>query len=127
MFLISLAKAFEDLHGLLHRGLLHGHRLETPLQCRVFLDVFPIFLDRGSADELDLAAGQGGLQDVGGIHGSLRSAGSDDRMELVDEEKNLLALLRLLDDTLDPLLKLSPVFASCHHTGHIESQKSPVL
>ena len=56
--LVFLFQPHEDLHrGFLVR-LLHHDRLEPPLKGRIFLDVLPIFLERGGADHLEAASGQ---------------------------------------------------------------------
>ena len=127
MFFVRFAKPLQDLHCFFHGGFFHIHRLESPLQSRILLNVFPVLFDRCRTDELDLSPCQGRLQDIGRIHGSLCSASPNDRMKLINEKKDILAFFRLFDDAFDPLLKLSPVFASGYHTGHIKCQKSPVL
>ena len=59
--LVPLFQAAQDRDGVLHRGLLHHHRLETALQSGVLLDIFAVLVQRGGADAVQLAAGQHGL------------------------------------------------------------------
>ena len=67
-------------------GSLHEHRLEAPRQRRVLLDMFAVFVERGGADAMQLAARERGLQQVGGIHRAFGFAGADQRVHLVDEQ-----------------------------------------
>src|SRR5204862_56302 len=64
--------------------------LEAALEGGVFLDVFAIFGQGGGADALHFAAAKGGLDDVGGVHGSFGGAGADDGVQFVDEENDVL-------------------------------------
>ena len=63
----------------------HEHRLEAPLQRGVLLDVLAVLVERGRADAAQLAAGQRGLEHVGGVHRALGRARADQRVQLVDE------------------------------------------
>ena len=47
--------------GVLHRGLVHLHRLEPPLQGGILLDILAVFVQGGGADAVQLAPGQHGL------------------------------------------------------------------
>ena len=55
-------------------GLAHGDGLEPALQRGILLDVHAVLVQSGGADNADLAAAQGGLQNVGGVHGALGGA-----------------------------------------------------
>ena len=70
----------------LDRRLLDHDRLEAALEGGVALDVLAVLVERGRADALQLAARQGGLEDVGGVDGALGGAGADERVQLVDEQ-----------------------------------------
>ena len=59
--LVLVAQALHDAHGLLLVGLVDGERLEATLQRGVLLQMLAEFLQRGGADDLNLAAGQRGL------------------------------------------------------------------
>ena len=71
------------------RRLADVDRLEAPLQGRVLLDVLAVLVQRGRADAAQLAAGQGRLEQVAGVHRALGPAGPDDRVQLVDEQDDL--------------------------------------
>jgi hypothetical protein len=51
--------------------------------------VLSVLVERRGTDRVQLAAREHGLEQVGGVHGPLRCAGTDDRMELVDEQDDL--------------------------------------
>ncbi len=85
MMLIERPDSFQYLNGLLRRRFLDRHRLEAPLQSRVLLDIFPVFVGGRRADQLNLASRERRLQDIGGVERSLRAAGPDDRVQLVDK------------------------------------------
>ena len=88
--LVLRAQALEDLDRLLDGRRLDLDRLEAALERGVLLDVLAVLVERGRADALQLAAGQRGLDDVGGVHRAFGRAGADDGVQLVDEEDDVL-------------------------------------
>ncbi len=67
------------------RRLADHHRLEAARESGVFLDVLAVFRERGGADAAQFAARQRRLQHVGRVDRAFRSAGADQRVQLVDE------------------------------------------
>ena len=55
----------------------------------VLLDVLAVLIQRGSADAVQLAAGQHRLQQVAGVHGAVGLARAHDGVQLIDEEDDL--------------------------------------
>ena len=53
---VAILDALEDLDGILDLGFFHEHRLETPLQGGVALDVLAKLVEGGSTDTLQLTA-----------------------------------------------------------------------
>ena len=100
---------------------LHLDGLEAALQRGVLLDVFAIFVERGRADALQLPAGKGGLDDIGGIHRTFRGAGADDGVKLVDEKDDVLGAADFVHHRLDALLELAAVFRARDHERQVES------
>ena len=84
--LVPLLQAAEDRDRVLDRRLADEDRLEPPLQRRVLLDVLAVLVERRGADAAQLAAGQGRLEQVGGVHRPLGLARADDQVQLVDEQ-----------------------------------------
>ena len=86
VLLVFLLEAAQDRDRVLDAGLVDQDRLETPGQSRVLLDMLAVFVERGRADAVQLAARQRRLQQVGRIHRAVRLAGADQRVHLVDEQ-----------------------------------------
>src|SRR5699024_9989084 len=84
-------------------------RLETTLERRVLLDVLAVLLERGGTDGLQLTAGQLGLEDAGRIDRALGGTGTDERVDLVDEQDDIAALVDLLEHLLEALLEVTAV------------------
>ena len=112
--------ALDDLHAVLDGGLLHHDGLEAPLQGGVLLDVLAVLGEGGGADDLDLAPAQGGLEDVGGVHGALGVAGAHDVVDLVDDQDDVAQLLDLLNEALHAALKLAAELGARHQGGEIQ-------
>ena len=89
--LVLLLEAAQDRDGVLDRRLGDEDRLEAPGERRVLLDVLAVFVERGGADAVQLAARQRGLQQVRRVHRAFRLAGADQGVHLVDEEDDLAA------------------------------------
>ena len=120
--LILVPQALQDLQRGLGRGLAHGDGLEPALQGGVLLNVLAVLVEGGGADDPDLAPGQSGLEDVGGVHRALGGACAHDGVQLVDEQDDVAGLLHLVDGVLDALLKLAPVLGTGHHAGQVQGQ-----
>mmetsp|Transcript_67004 Transcript_67004/g.216598 ORF Transcript_67004/g.216598 Transcript_67004/m.216598 type:complete len:557 (+) Transcript_67004:866-2536(+) len=121
---ILAGQPLEDLDCLLRRRLGNVDRLETALQGLVLLDVLAVLLDGGRADDLQLAAGQGRLHDVAGVHGAAAipgAAGTDNGVDLVDHQDDVtLGLGHLLDDVLESFLELTSVLGACEQAREVE-------
>ena len=89
---VAAAEALEDEDGLLGVGRVDGDGLEATRQGGVLLDVLAVLVEGCRADALDLAACEGGLEDVGRVDRALGAAGADQCVQLVDEEDDVLAL-----------------------------------
>ena len=89
MDLVFLLEAAQDRDRVLDRRLADEDRLEAPRQRRVLLDVLAVFVERGRADAMQLAARQRRLQHVGRVHRAFGLAGADERVQLVDEDDDL--------------------------------------
>ena len=110
------------------RRLVDEHRLEAPRQRRVLLDVLAVFVERGGADAMQLAARQRGLEQVGGVHRAVGLAGADERVHLVDEQDDAAVRRRhLLQHGLEPLLELAAIFRAGDQRAHVEREQLLVL
>ena len=87
-----------------------------------------VLVEGGRADRVELAAGEHRLEQVRGVHGALGGAGTDDGVELVDEQDDLaFAVLDLLEDGLQPLLELAPELGAGDQRAEIERDDPLVL
>ena len=122
--LIAIPKPFQNSQRFLSSRFAYHDRLETAFQRRIFFDVLPIFVDGGSADALQLTAGQRGLEDVGRIHAAFCLACSDDGMEFIDKQDHVALFVDFLNGILQAFLKFAAIFASGDHTAQIQ-RKDP--
>src|SRR5439155_10524568 len=128
MHLVTLAEAAEDRDGVLDGWLADIHRLEAPLERRVLLDVLPVLVERGRADGVELAAREHRLQHVRRVDRAFGRAGTDDGVELVDEQDDLtLARGDLLQDGLEPLLELAAVLRAGEERADVQLEDALVL
>jgi hypothetical protein len=84
--LVAVAQALEDLDGVRQRRLGDLDRLEAALQRGVLLDVLAVLVERRRPDGLQLTAGQHRLEDRRRVDGALGRTGTDEGVDLVDEE-----------------------------------------
>ena len=76
---------------------------------------------------MQLAARQGGLEHVGGVHRPLGLARTHQGVQLVDEQDDVaLAVLHLLQQGLQPLLELAAILGTGHQGAEIERQQPAV-
>ena len=88
--------------------LLDLHRLEATGEGGVLLEILLVFGPGGGGDRAQLAAGEGRLQQIGGIVLAGLAAGADQRMGLVDEQDDRLgAGLGLVDHRLQAVLEFA--------------------
>ncbi len=78
MHFVAFLQSAQDRDGRLDARLVHHHRLETPLQRRVLLDVLAIFVERRRADAAQFAARQLRLEHVRRVRRAFRRARADD-------------------------------------------------
>ena len=125
---VALFQAAQDRDRVFDARFLHHHRLEPPLEGRVLLDVFAIFVERGRADAVQFAAGQGRLEQVRGVHRPFGRPRPDDGVQFVDKEDDpSLRFLHFAEDGLQPVLELSAVFRPGDQGPHVERDDPLVL
>ncbi len=121
VYLEALLEAPQNGDGILNGRLLYHHRLEPAFERRVLLDVLPVFIQRRRADAMELAARKHGLQYVAGVHGAFRLAGTHDIVQFIYKQQYLsLRFFDLIEDGLEPLLKLPSVLRAGDQRTHIK-------
>src|SRR5579862_7189409 len=96
--------------------------LEAALERTVLFDRLAILAGRGGADALNLSAGKRGLQDVGRVERTLGRSGSDQRVQLVDEDDGILRLHQFLHDGLEALFELAAIFGASHDQRQVKRE-----
>ena len=84
-------------------------------------------LIRRGTDELQLAPGQNGLQDAGGIDGALCRAGPHDGVEFVHKQDSSAVPDELFKQRLESFFKIPSILRSRHKAGHIQRQQPSAL
>ena len=117
----------EDVLGLGQGGLVDDHRLEAALQSGVLFNILAVLLEGGGTDHLNLTTGQGGLENVGGIHGAFGIASAHQIVYLVDDQNDVAQRLDLFDQALHTAFELTAELGTCHHGGHVQQPDFLVL
>src|SRR5579885_3040422 len=120
MRLVFGAQTFQNFDGVLHGRGLDLDRLEAALQGGVLLNVFAVFIERGRAHALHLAARKGGLDDVAGVHRAFSGAGADNGVQFVNEQNDVLRPPDFVHDGLDAFLELAAVFGAGDHQRQVQ-------
>ena len=125
---VALLQASQDRDGREFVWLIDHHRLESALQGLILFEVFLILIQGGGTDGTQFTTGQGWLQDIGGIHRTLTTTGTYQRVDLIDEEDDAAFCLRhLVDDALQTFLEFTFVFRTSHQRTHVEGVELLVL
>ena len=127
MLFVAAPEALEYLDGLVERRRVNDDGLEAPLERAVLLYVLPVFVEGGRADRLEFAPRQRRLQHVGRVDGPLGPSGTDDRVQLVDEYDDVVALADLIDEGLEALLELASVLRAGDGRRQVEHDQLLVL
>ncbi len=125
VLLVGSTDALEDLDGLIHGRLIHLDRLEAPFEGGIGFNMLSVFVHRGRADDLQFAAGKGGLEDVGGIDGGTGGAGAHQHVDFIYKEDGT-GLLELINDALEPLLELTAIHGAGNQRTDIQLQQTLV-
>src|SRR5512143_1102309 len=128
MYFVALLQPPQDRNGVLYRRLIDQHRLKTPLERRIFLDMFAVLVERGRTDAMEFAARKHGLEKVRSVDSAFRSARSDDRVHLVDEQNDFaFRRLNFFQHRLESFFKLAAILRACDQRPHIECNNSLIL
>src|ERR1019366_1704147 len=73
------------------------------------------------ADALHRSRAERGLEQVARVESAARSrAGADQRVDLVDEEDRVRLVLQMLENALEALLEIAPIFGAGEQGAHVE-------
>ena len=120
---VAFLQAAQDGDGRFDAGFVDQHLLEAALQRGVLLDILAVLVERGGADQVQLAARQRGFQHVAGVHRAFGLAGADQGVQLVEEHDVAARIHRqLLQHGLQPLLEFAAIFGAGQQRGQVEHQ-----
>ena len=122
VLLVLAAKTLEDLDSLIDSRRLDDDRLESALESSVLLDVLAILVERRCTDALKLAARKRRLEHVARVDRAFGGTRTNERVQLVDEQDDVLVLRDLVHDRLEALLELAAILRSRDHRRHVERQ-----
>ena len=104
---VFFLNSFEDGNRFLYRWFVHLNWLHTTLKCSILLDD-TIFVEGGCSDHLEFSASQSWFEDVPSVHIAIASrACSDNFMDFINEENDILTRTNLINELLHSLLKLA--------------------
>ncbi len=119
-FVLGL-ESLQDLVGFAHGRLDDVDLLEAACQRTVLLEDAAVFLERGRADAAQLARRQRRLDQVRGVHGAARRRpGTDDGVDLVDEEHRVGHLLQRGEHALEALFEVAAVLGPGYQRAQVE-------
>ena len=118
--LVVVGDALENFERILHARLVDRDGLEAALKRGVLLDVLAVLVEGRRADDLNFAAREGGLQNIGGVHAALGVARANDVMHLVDDENDVAELANFLNKTLHAALELAAELRAGDERGEVK-------
>ena len=120
-------EALHDLHRVIERRLDNVDLLEPAHQRAVLFKELAKLLVGGRTDAADGAVGERRLEQVGGIHRPAgRRTGTDDGMDLVDEQDRAVKLFEFLDDLFQPFLEIATIARARDQRAHVEREDGGV-
>ena len=117
----TILQSAQDRDRILHGRLLYHDTLEPSFQSRILFDIFSILVKRRCTDAAQLTAGKHRFKQIGRIHASFCLAGTDQIMDLVDEQDNAaLCILHFFQNRFQTFFEFTPVFRTGNQRSHIQ-------
>ncbi|MNE29071.1 hypothetical protein D3C80_1225390 [compost metagenome] len=114
-------QATQDADGVFHRRLGDIDLLEAPRQGPVLLEDAAKLLERGRPNAADISRRQQWLEQVGGVHHATGSrTGTDDGVDLIDEQDRLGTLFQLMQQRLEALLEVAAVLGTRQQRAQVQ-------
>ncbi|MNP21209.1 hypothetical protein D3C76_1138190 [compost metagenome] len=111
----------QDAHGVFHRRLADIDLLEASRQGTVLLEDAAKLLEGSRANAANVARRQQRLEQVGCIHDpTRRRTGTDDGVDLIDEQDRLRAFAQLAEQRLETLLEVATVLGAGQQRTQVE-------
>ena len=72
---------------------------------------------------VELTAGELWFDEVGGVHGALGSASTDERMQLIDEQDDIAFLMfEIPQHALETILELAAELGACDESAQVQGE-----
>ena len=98
---------FEDGNCFLYRRLIYLNWLHTALKCSILFNN-TIFVEGGCSNHLEFSASQSWFEDIPSVHIAIASrTRSDNFMDFINKENDILTRTNLVHELLHPLFKLT--------------------
>ena len=120
VFLVTLAKSFENLDRFVLRRWLDNDLLETTCKRVVFFDVLTILVQRRGTDTLDLTTSQCWFKNIGSIDRTFSTTSTNERVQFVDEQDRVFGTTHFVHHGFDAFFELTTVFRTSNHHREVE-------
>src|SRR5574344_946464 len=128
VILIFLLQSTQDTNGLGRRRFIHHHHLEPSLKSFISLEILLIFVQRSRTDGPQFTPCQCRLKNVGSIHCSACTTGTNQSMNFIYEQNNLAgAVHNFLNYAFKPFLKFTLIFGTRNERTHIKGEQFLIL
>ena len=117
---IAITQTLEDLDGVSDRGLLDEDRLEAAVECGVLLEMLAVLIKRRGTDGLQLTTGQHGLENARCVDRTFGSTGTDESVDLIDEQDDVAASADLFEDLLEAFFEVTAVARAGDECAEVE-------
>ena len=125
---VPLLESSENSNAVFHCRFVHQHRLKTPLQCCVFFNILPVFVQRRRTDTMEFPSCQQRLQKVSRIHGAFGFSRTNDSVQFVNKQNDFpLALFDLVENCFQPFFKFASEFCAGDKGSHVKRENNPVF
>ena len=106
---IFITQSLQHCHCCLFVWFFHFHRLETTFKSCVFFNMFPVFFQCGSTNELDFPTGKSGFQNIGCVNSAFRSPCTDDGMNFIHKQNDIAIGFYFIHGFFHTFFKFTPV------------------
>ena len=126
--LITLFQASQYTYGIGNTRLIYQNHLEPTLQGFILFKILLILIKSCCSDSPQFPSCQGRLQDIGCVHCSISSAGSDQSMNFIYEKDYIpLGFDHLVNHTFQPLFEFAFILGTGNQSTHIQGVNLLVL
>src|SRR5262249_6385775 len=111
---------FENLNRFIDGWFTDNDFLETALECGVTLDVLAVLIEGCGTDALQFAACEGWLENVRGVNSTFCRTGTNQGMNLVNENDAVSTIANFFYDFLQALFKFATILGTGYQRANIE-------